>query len=821
MIPETLRKALWALRWVGLGPTFNALRYTLMRERVDRKWVHKTETTSWTSWGTITRITPHARGVRVHLERGNLDIHFLTADMVCVSWLPATPPVPYARARDRWPEVKIQVEPENAGWRIRTEYMQIILHPDGALLFYDNAGHLLRETLPPQRAGERVRDRARLRKGEVLIGLGEKTTPLNRRGHVFTLWNRDPAGYHPGDDPIYLNIPVYIGLHTAGQYLVFYENPYYATFDLGHHHPDMAEHTFNGGMLRYYVIVGSPPTLMERYTDLTGRPPLPPLWALGYHQSRYSYYPETRVREIADTFKRLDIPVDVIHLDIHYMDGYRVFTWDLERFPDPQGLAQDLREKGIRLITIVDPGIKVDDQYSVFTDGRDQKVYCKLPDGSLLRAPVWPGWCAFPDFTQPKARQWWGEQYRTLLDVGIAGFWNDMNEPATFVSWGDPTFPLATRHYLEGRGGNHQEAHNLYGLLMARASYEGLRALDPNRRHMVISRAGWAGLQRYAWHWTGDTYSDWPSLAMTIPQVIGLGMSGISFTGPDVGGFLGAPSAELYTRWLQMAAFFPFFRTHTAIGTPDQEPWSFGQPYLDINRETIRLRYRLLPYLYTLAWESHTRGWPVVRPVWWGHPDIPSLWSKEDMFMVGDHLLVAPILEEGSRERDLVLPPGEWYDFWTGIRYVGGQSVRIAAPLSRIPLFVKAGTVLPMWEPVFNVDQFDWQRLHLYIYPPGGEETTSILYTDAGEGWAYKEGEYHLDIFQVTPHDSRVKWTWTVQHNGYWPYEEVIVHFVGGVTSLQQEHHPISVQENCITVHAPGGTWVWTPESGGENFRED
>ncbi len=810
MISETLKKALWALRWVGIRPTLAALRYTLARERIDRRWLRPSAPTSWTTWGTLTRITPHARGARVHLERGHMDVNFLTSDMVCISWLPATPPIPYARARDRWPEVDVRVERVEFGWRIRTPRMYIDVHSDAALRFYDDEGHLLRETLPPQRGGERVRDRVRLQADEVLIGLGEKTTPLNRRGHIFTLWNRDPSGYHPGDDPIYLNIPLYMGLHPEGQYLVFYENTYHATFDMGHHQPDIAEHTFAGGMLRYYITIGPPATLLERYTALTGRPPLPPLWALGYHQSRYSYYPEARVREIVDAFEQYDIPVDVIHLDIHYMDEYRVFTWDPQRFPDPKRLTQDLREKGVRIIAIVDPGIKVDEHYDVFVEGRERNVYCTLPDGSLLRAPVWPGWCAFPDFTSPKTRRWWGEQYRSLLDVGVAGFWNDMNEPATFVAWGDPTFPLSTRHHLEGRGGDHREAHNLYGLLMARASYEGLRDLAPHRRHVVISRSGWAGLQRYAWHWTGDTYSDWPSLAMTVPQMLGLGISGIPFTGPDVGGFLGAPSAELYTRWLQMAAFFPFFRTHTAIGTPDQEPWSFGQPYLDINRDTIRLRYRLLPYLYTLTWEAHTRGWPIIRPVWWLHPHIPDLWPVEDAFMVGNHLLVAPILGEGVREREVLLPPGGWYDFWTETHYVGGQTVRVEAPLTRIPVFVKAGTVLPMWDPAFNVDRFDWKRLHLYIYPPEEREATSTLYTDKGDGWTYQEGAYHLDLFHTQRRDSRAEWTWEVQHDSYWPYEEIVVHFVGEVMDLQKDRRTVDIQGNRITLRKPGGTWTWS-----------
>jgi len=806
-----MKMAWMAIRWMGLRPIAQAARYAFLRDLIERRWGKGTTEAPWETWGKVKEVTPVPRGVRVHLERGELDLLFLTKDMVRVSWLPGTPPVSYAIAKgvEAWPPLRPQLQTADNGWILSTGAAQVQIETSGTLRFANKKGKVLREALPPVRAGEHVCDRAHLRPREALFGLGEKTTTGNRRGHTYTLWNRDPGGYDSGDDPIYLNIPAYVGLTPLGGYLVFYENPYRALFDLGDSEKDLARHVFEGGMLRYYIILGNPPHLLERYTELTGRPPLPPLWFLGYQQSRYSYYPEARVREIAATFERHEIPVDVIHLDIHYMHGYRVFTWDRERFPQPKQLAEDLRRKGIRLVAIIDPGVKVDSRYPLYTDGTRKGVFCTLPNGTPLQAPVWPGWCVFPDFTNPQVRAWWGNQYQKLLEVGIAGFWNDMNEPATFVAWGEPTFPLPTRHHLEGRGGDHREAHNVYGLQMVRASYEGLKRLAPERRHVVVSRSGWAGLQRYGWHWTGDNRSTWDSLALTIPMVLGLGLSGIPFTGPDVGGFMDAPTAELYTRWLQMAAFFPFFRTHTAFGTPDQEPWSFGQPYLDINRETIRMRYRLLAYLYTLAWEAYAHGWPPIRPLWWLDPQDTQLWEVEDAFLVGNHLLVAPVLKEGARSRSLHLPPGEWYDFWTGERYEGGRIVHVPAPLEHISVLVRAGTVLPLLEPASNTDRLSRKRIYLRVYPPGKEDVTTLLYTDAGDGWGYEQGDYRLDTFHIWKEKARFILEWQTSHQGNWPYGECEWQMVGGTKRLEVDNRPVQAEGGHWRTRMPIRHLVW------------
>src|SRR4030065_1556338 len=322
------------------------------------------------------------------------------------------------------------------------------------------------------------------------------------------------------------------------------------------------------------------------------------------------------------------------------MDGYRVFTINPVRFPDMKQLANELKDKGINIVTSINPAVKQDQTYSVFSDGLSKNVFCKFPDGNKFRGCSWPGWAVFPDFSDPKARKWWGEQYQSLLNAGISGFWHDMNEPSSFSAWGDITFPSITNHDMDSHDGNHVEAHNLYGLLMNRAGFEGCRKYSPDKRPWIFSRSGWAGLQRYAWNWTGDLETSWKSLKQTISTILGLGLSGHAFSGVDIGGFSGNPGAELYLRWFQMATFLPLFRTHSAIGTKPREPWLFGEPTTGIIRSFLKLRYKLLPYFYTLAWDTSQTGLPPLRPLFWVDPENQKLWDVDDEFLLGDGLLI-------------------------------------------------------------------------------------------------------------------------------------------------------------------------------------
>jgi alpha-glucosidase len=637
-----------------------------------------------------------------------------------------------------WAPVPFALEEDSGALMLRTG--QITCRVDRSpcrVSFFDSQG------CPLSEAGDGLGFRGqgafctrRLVEGEAVYGLGEKALGLNLRGRKLEMWNTDPHTYAPGDDPIHLSIPMFVGLREGRAYGFFFDNPGRARFDLGQTRPDRLYYEVDSGELCAYFLAGPGiPDVLERYTRLTGRMPLPPRWMLGYHQSRWSYYPEGQVREVAAEFRRRHIPCDVLHLDIHYLDGYRIFTWDRDRFPDPPQLMADLRGQGFRVITILDPGVKVDRGYPVHDQGLARDVFCKLPDGQRFVGPVWPGECYFPDFTDPGVRAWWGELYQPLMEAGVSGFWNDMNEPAIFGG----EMPACVVHSYEGRGTSHGEIHNVYGMQMARATAEGVRRLNPDERVPVISRSGYAGLQRHALVWTGDNQSTWAHLRLGVSVCLNLGLSGVAFCGPDTGGFAGDCNGELLARWTQVGALTPFFRNHSALGTAQQEPWAFGEPYESICRHWIELRYELLPYFYTVAWQASRTGVPMMRPLAMAFPDDMRTYNLDDQFLFGDALLAAPIGHPGQRSRRVYLPGGVWYDFWTGER-LGGE-VEADAPLERMPIYVRAGSVLPMGPMMHSADEWPPEALSLHVYPGDGE---SWLYEDDGHSMAYQAGEFRL-----------------------------------------------------------------------------
>ncbi len=746
-----LRAMLRALRLIGPREALRAIGYTLFRDRLDFRLPRAGP---FIPPGDLWEATPAPGGGCFRFARAQLEVHFLASDLVRVTWGGGLLPVPYAIARSDWPPVETSWRQAGDGYALASSELEVVVEADGGLIFRDPAGRTLRRDFPPRRRRREWVHWTDLRPEEHLYGLGERAAPLNLRGGTYCMWNSDPLGLGgPGVDPLYLGIPVYLGLHQEGSSLLFYENSYRAVFRF----KDLARAYFPGGSLRYYFIPGPPERALRRYGELTGRPPLPPRWALGYHQSRWGYREQAEVRDLLKKFIAHDLPLSAIHLDIDYMDGFRVFTVDPRRFPDLPAMARELGEHEVRLVVILNPGVKRDPDCNLFREGLESGFFCTLPNGKVLYALVWPGWCAFPDFTDPVVRAWWGKQYLCLLESGIAGFWHDMNEPSVRTDWGDATFPLLTRHAMEGRGGNHREAHNLYGLLMNRAGWEGLRQHRPERRPFLLSRSGWAGLQRYAWNWTGDTESTWEALRQTIPTVLGLGLSGIPYTGPDIGGFGGHPSAELFVRWFQMATFLPFFRTHSAWDVPPREPWTWGEPALSIVRQFLRLRYRLLPYLYTLAWEASQTGHPLVRPLFWPDGRDPALWDAQDAFFLGEALLVAPVLEKGARSRRVTLPRGRWYDFWEDAAYEGPGTVSLTAPLERIPLLVRAGSILPMEEE---------GRLTLHLYPPTEGEGGGLLYSDAGDGY----GPWRLERFRLRRAGDVLEMAWETEGDYPFPW---------------------------------------------------
>jgi alpha-glucosidase len=599
---------------------------------------------------------------------------------------------------------------------------------------------------------------------ETYYGLGEKAgATFSRDTQQFVMWNTDTYAYPRGLDPIYQTIGFYTALRyekaAAGAqgrglaYGLFFDNTSRSYFDMGKTDPSRVTFGAASGELNYYVFTGgrerTPKQVLADYTDLTGRAPLPPLWALGNQQSRWSYYPESRVREVARGFRESRTPADVIYLDIDYMDGFRVFTWNKERFPDPSKMLADLRAEGFRVVLIIDPGVKVDPNYYAYQQGRAGGHFVKTSDGGELHASVWPGVCAFPDFTDPAAREWFGSLYKTNLDEGVAGFWNDMNEPGVFLSEETPkpdiyhhpmkTFPSDARHAGDGAPGSHARYHNVYGMQMARATFEGLKRLRPDARPFVLTRAGYAGVQRYSAVWTGDNVASWDHLRLSLSMLMNMGISGVPFVGSDVGGFSGNPTPELYTRWLQAAALTPFLRSHSENGSNPHEPYSFPAEYADINRASIELRYRLLPYLYSL-FEEHTRtGAPVMRPLWFEHPDDARTYLIEDEYLVGRDLLVAPVVTESVTKRRVYFPAGDdWVDWWDGKTYKGGSDADVGAPLDRLPLFARAGAAIPTQPVIQHTGEMASAPLLLAVVR--GADGASSFYEDAGEGYDYARG---------------------------------------------------------------------------------
>ncbi len=600
---------------------------------------------------------------------------------------------------------------------------------------------------------------------DAIYGLGEKTGRHNRRGRDFTMWNTDvlnpdPVGavasaLHEPDprtdsastefDPYYVSIP-YFYHHTwpgGAMAASFLDNGYRVGYDFTG--PDEYVVHGAGGQWCEYVFAGPRmPAILEAYTWLTGRTPLPPLWALGFHQSRWHAYDQAGVEQLARRHREVDVPCDALWLDIDYMDGYRVFTWDRDRFPDTQGMLARLRDDGFRVITIIDPGVKHEPGYAVFDEAVEQDLLCRTDGGDLYVGQVWPGRTAFPDFVVPETREWWGRLNAEHVRSGLAGIWNDMNEPATGqIDPGRMRF---------GRGEHpHERYHNQYALLMAMGTVDGLRAAMPELRTFVLSRAGSPGIQRYAANWMGDNQSRWDHLGLSIPMAGGFGISGQAFVGADVGGFFGSSDAELFLRWMQYGALTPFCRNHSATGNVDQYVWAFGEAVLDGVREALRLRYRLLPYLYSAFVAAAETGAPVQRPLVFDHQDDAAVRDVDDQYLLGRDLLVAPVVAAGTTHRHVYLPAGEWFDRHTGELLRGPGFVLAATPMDRIPLYVRAGAVVPMWPqaPASTADPAP-EVLELHAYVPSRDGVVrSVLQEDDGLTFAADDGARVRTTFEL------------------------------------------------------------------------
>lgn len=641
----------------------------------------------------------------------------------------------------------------------RTPCRLSVLDKSGAVISADDPG------LGIGWDGNEVRVWKSIAEDERFFGLGEKTGDLDKRGGEWVMWNSDTYAYGPDTDPVYQSVPFFIGLRDGRAYGVYLNNSHRSVFNMGAGNHRYYSFAAEGGALDYVFFHGPTiPRVVERYTALAGRTPMPPGWALGNQQSRWSYYPQAEVLRIARTFREKAIPADVIYLDIHYMDGFRVFTWDRDRFPDPEGMLAELEEMGFKVVTIIDPAVKEDPEYAVARQGLDGDHFVRYPDGEVYVGSVWPGRSYFPDFSRAGTRDWWGGHLAGMLDQGVDGFWNDMNEPAV---WGK-AFPLEVVMEDEGRRSSMKRMHNLYASLMARATVEGWRRHRPDTRPFVVTRAGFAGIQRHATVWTGDNVASWEHLELGIRMLLGLGLSGVPFVGMDVGGFVGTPSPELFARWIQVGAFTPFFRTHTAINTPAQEPWAFGEHVEEIARSAIELRYRMLPSLYSLFREAHETGAPILRPLFWHHPGDSTAYGPESQsqFLVGERLLVAPVTREGHRARTVHLPAGEWLHLASETVYEGGRSVVVDAPLEEIPMFLGAGGILFTREARPFVQPGPAGALTLEVFP-GEEPAETALYEDDQVSLDYERGIYRLTRYETVRRADGITLTRQVEHDRF------------------------------------------------------
>jgi alpha-glucosidase len=684
--------------------------------------------------------------VRLQLSRGG-SFDPKPTYAVCVDPLAAGPDGP----------VTWRAEPGEGVWRLVTDELVVTLWLDPFRVdVHRTDGSVVIESTPDPDGrywtyatlNDAWTTRRRIGRDDAIYGLGEKGGHHNRRGRDFTMWNTDVlnehataefrAGLDPTDpradmtsaefDPYYVTIPFFYqrDAETGSAVGSFVDNGYRGEYEFSRE--DEYRVTFHGGQWTEYVFAGpSMASILERYTWLTGRASLPPLWALGYHHCRWHAYKQQDIEVIARRYRDDEFPCDAIWLDIDYMDGYRVFTWDSERYPDPAGMLKGLANQGYRAISIVDPGVKHDPGYAVYDDGIEQDVFCRTEGGDTYIGQVWPGNTVFPDFATPEARSWWGALNAKHVESGLAGIWNDMNEPAT----GE----IAPQAMLFDKGrAKHERYHNQYALLMAMGTIEGLKAARPQDRTFILSRAGFAGIQRYAANWMGDNQARWDHLWVSMPMACGFGLSGQPFVGADIGGFQGDTNPELFLRWMQMGVLTPFCRNHSETNNVDQYPWSFGPEIHDLAREAVRLRYRLMPYIYSAFVRASETGEPVQRPLVLDYQGDPQVVDLDDQYLFGRDLLVAPVTEQGQTSRTVYLPEGDWYDWHTGELHPGGQRITVETPLERLPLYARAGAAIPMWtEAPASTDGYRPETVELHVFDPVVDgRWESVLVEDDG-----------------------------------------------------------------------------------------
>lgn len=675
--------------------------------------------------------------------------------------------------------------------------LRAAVRPDGAVDVADGDGRPLVTGLGPAPAKEGFALRGSVGAGRSFYGGGERTGFLDKRGESLENWNVDANWEHSSSSRnLYQSHPFVIVLGPSGAFGLLLDTTWRSTLSLDEDGQGTVALAAAGGEARVFVLAGPRVgDVLARLAALTGRMPLPPLWSLGFHQCRWSYHPESRVREVARALRARGIPCDAVWLDIDHMDRYRCFTWNPSEFPDPEGMLADLRRDGFETVCIVDPGVSAAEGNAVWREGRDRGYFVTRPDGRVYLGRVWPRRAAFPDLSREDVRAWWASLNAGLARRGVAGLWNDMNEPAVFNR--ERTLPLDAVH----AAGPHAAVHNAYALYEAEATFCGLAEARPDERPFLLTRAGSTGIQRYAAVWTGDNHSLWEHLLMAVPMLLGLGLSGVPFVGTDVGGFSKRCPPELFARWVQLGAFSPFFRCHNGDKS-DKAPWAFGPEVEAIAKRYIRLRYELLPYTYACFVESSETGVPVMRALVIGREDDWAARRCSDQFTWGPDLLVAPVYHPGADHRMVYLPEGAWWDWWTGERHEGRRHIVARAPLDTLPLYAREGSIIPTRGYGASTKE-PGDEVTLHVFAPGGRaaeggggaqgaagspgtggggaageaarareaagvsEAAGVLHEDDGRSLGHLRGEYRRTRFACRVRDGVAEVRRTVEHDGW------------------------------------------------------
>lgn len=633
--------------------------------------------------------------------------------------------------------------------------------------------------------------------GDHYYGLGEKTGFLDKKGYEYEMWNTDdPSAHLEYFKSLYKSIPFYTVLNEKYTYGIFYDNTYRTFFDMGKENAEYIYFGADNGNIDYYFISGKTlKNVITNYTYLTGTTPLPKLKTLGAHQSRWSYGSSKRVDQIIDGYIKNDIPLDYIHLDIDYMQDYKVFTINNERFPDFMNKVKSWNEKGIGLITIIDPGVKVEDGYFMYEEGIKNNLFLTR-NGEVYENRVWPGKSVYPDFSKETTRNWWANATKILTNQGVQGIWNDMNEPASFDG------PLEDDVMFEndGKPATHLKMHNIYANLMAKATYKGIKE-NTSERPFIITRAAYSGSQKYTTFWTGDNQSLWIHLQMAIPMLCNMSLSGLSFIGTDIGGFGGDVTKELLCRWAEVGAYFPLCRNHSSMMTRDQEPFAFDEETIQIYKHALQIRYELIPYYYDLFYQGEKTGLPVLRPLVLNYQEDKETYNQNDQFMIGDNILVSPVLESGKTKKMVYLPSGKWYVLNTNKIYKEGYHV-IDAPLGVCPTFVKMGSIIPTYQNVKNLNK-QITNLTVDIYP--GKNTKYYHLYDDGKTFNYQNGIKTVYEFRLKSNEIKIN----VEDN-YQKYQTITYRIYKNIKDITIDgiKKDILVHENYIQVTTDGNSHV-------------